>query len=267
MEIFELEFMRRAFIVGLILAAAIPCIGIISVLKRLSMLGDTLAHSSLAGVSLGLIWGFSPTLSAAIYCIVAALAIEYLRRKFPQYAEISLAIIMSTGVGLAGVLSGYLPGNANFTNFLFGSISAVPDIEMYLTICVGIPVLLMFYLFYKELFFIVFDEQGARLAGVPVSLINTGTVILTAATIAVAARTVGALIVSSLMVLPVACAMQVARNFRQTVIFSILFSLSFMVVGLIVPFYTHAKPGGVIALTGVAILIVILVGKACFGRR
>lgn len=265
-EIFQLQLIQRAYIVGLVLAAAIPCIGVMSVLKRLSMMGDTLAHSSLAGVALGFIFGFNPTICAAAYCIAAAGAIEFLRHKFPQYADISLAIIMSTGVGLAGVLSGYLPATANFTNFLFGSIAAVPNSEFYLSICIGAVVLGTFFLLYKEVFFIIFDEQGARLAGVPVAAINFIFMILTATIIAVAARTVGALIVSSLMVLPVACAMQIARNFRQTVFASISFSVLFMLIGLTISCFSDAKPGGTIALTGVSILTLILVIKGCLKR-
>ncbi len=262
----ELSFMQRAIIIGLVLAAAIPCIGILCVLKRMSLMGDTLAHSSLAGVAFGFIFGFNPTLGAAAYCVLAAAAIEFLRHKFPQYADISLAIILSTGVGLAGVLSGYLPASANFSNFLFGSIVAVPDEEFYTSLGVGLATLGAFFLFYKEVFYIVFDEQGAKLAGVPVHRINFVFVILTAATIAVAARTVGALIVSSLMVLPVACALQIARSFRSTVWLSISFSVLFMISGLIISCYTYAKPGGAIALTGVAALVAILVVKAVVKR-
>lgn len=266
MEMFELEYMRRAFVIGLVLAAAIPCIGIVCVLKRLSLMGDTLAHSSLAGVTLGFLFGFNPTLGAALYCVLAAAAIEFLRHKFPQYADISLAIILSTGVGLAGVLSGYLPATANFANFLFGSIVAVPDAEFYTTIGVGLATLSSFFLFYRAVFYIVFDEQGAKLAGAPVHRINFLFVILTAATIAIASRTVGALIVSSLMVLPVACALQIARSFRSTVALSIVFSILFMFSGLIISCYTYAKPGGAIALTGVAALIIILMIKAVSKR-
>lgn len=266
MEMLEYEYVQRAFLVGLILAAAIPCIGIVCVLKRLSLMGDTLAHSSLAGVSLGFLCGFNPTLGAALYCVIAAAAIEFLRYKFPQYADISLAIILSTGVGLAGVLSGYLPDMTNFSNFLFGSIVAIPDPEFYTTIGVSLATLGAFFLFYRAVFYIVFDEQGAKLAGAPVHRINFLFVILTAAMIAIASRTVGALIVSSLMVLPVACALQIARNFRSTVWLSIAFSVLFMISGLLISCYSDAKPGGAIALTGVAALVTILVIKAVAKR-
>ena len=106
MALLEYAFMRRAFVVGVLLAIIIPCIGIVVVLKRLSMIGDALSHSSLAGVAAGLVMGINPILGAGITCIVAALSIETIRKKMPQYADISIAVILSTSVGAAGVLSG-----------------------------------------------------------------------------------------------------------------------------------------------------------------
>ncbi len=120
--LFQYDFMRKAFIVGILLAVIVPCIGIIVVLRRLSMTGDALSHTSLAGVAIGLILGVNPVLGASVACIIAAFGIEYIRKRFPKYSEISIAVVMSAGVGLAGVLSGFVHNTANFNNFLFGSI-------------------------------------------------------------------------------------------------------------------------------------------------
>ena len=119
MEILEYDFMRRAFIVGILLAIIIPCIGIVVVLKRLSMISDALSHSSLAGVAAGLILGINPIVGAVITCVVSALSIEVIRKKIPRYSEMSIAIVMSAGIGLAGVLSGFVKSAANFNSFLF----------------------------------------------------------------------------------------------------------------------------------------------------
>ena len=135
MEIFNYGFMQRAFLVGLLLAAVIPCIGMVIVCKRLSMIGDALSHTSLAGVAAGLILGMNPVAAAALACITASLGIEIIRRKLPRYSEMSIAIVMSAGVGLAGVLSGFVKNAANFNSFLFGSIVAIsvpmPDSSSY----------------------------------------------------------------------------------------------------------------------------------------
>ncbi len=261
LSIFTYEFMQKAFIVGALLALIIPCIGMIIVLKRLSMIGDALSHTSLAGVAAGLILGFNPIIGAVVACIIAALGIEGIRKKMPHYAELSIAIIMSAGIGLAGVLSGFVQNSANFNSFLFGSIVAISDFELIMVLTISIVVLLTFILLYKELFFIAFDEQAAQLNGIPIKTINLIFTLMTAATISIAARTVGVLIVSSLMVVPVACAMQIGRSYKQTVFYAIAFALLFTLSGLFISYYARLKPGGTIVLTGVATLLLILLVK------
>ena len=215
---FEYTFMRKAFVVGILLAIIVPCIGIIVVLKRLSMMGDALSHSSLAGIAAGLVLSINPVLGAVITSLIAAFSIEFIRKKIPKYSEMSIAIIMSAGVGLAGVLS-------------------------------------------KELMYMAFDEEGARMVGIPVKSVNFIFTILTAFTVSIAARTVGALIVSSMMVVPVACAMKFAKSYKQTVLFSILLALIFTIIGLTLSYYLGLKPGGTIVLSGVAFLILTIIIK------
>jgi len=259
LEMFEYAFMQRAFLVGILLAIIIPLIGVIVVLKRLSMIGDALSHTSLAGVALGLLLGIDPIVGAVVVCVVAAFSIEAIRKKIPRYAEISISIIMSVGIGLASVLTGFIDDGAAFNSFLFGSIVAISDTEVLLVLIVTVIVVATFLLLYKELMFITFDEQGAVLAGLPVKKINFIITLLTAITVSVAARSVGALIVSSLMVIPVACAMQVANSYKKTVIYSVLFAVLFTVVGLVLSYYFNLKPGGTIVLTGVIVLIPLMV--------
>ncbi len=260
-EMFEYAFMQRAFLVGILLAVIIPLIGVIVVLKRLSMIGDALSHTSLAGVALGLLLGIDPIIGAVVTCVIAAFSIETIRRKLPRYAEISISIIMSVGIGLASVLTGFIEDGSTFNTFLFGSIVAITDTEVILVIAVTAIVVVTFLLLYKELMFITFDEQGAILAGLPVKKINFVITLLTAITVSVAARSVGALIVSSLMVIPVACAMQLANSYKKTVLYSVLFAMAFTVIGLVLSYYFDLKPGGTIVLTGVVVLIPLMVVK------
>lgn len=246
---------------GILLAIIIPLIGVIVVLKRLSMIGDALSHTSLAGVALGLLLGIEPIVGAVVVCVIAAFSIETIRRRLPRYAEISISIIMSVGIGLASVLTGFIEDGAAFNSYLFGSIVAITDTEVLMVIIVTVIVVVTFLILYKELMFITFDEQGAILAGLPVKKINFVITLLTAITVSVAARSVGALIVSSLMVIPVACAMQVANSYKKTVIYSVLFAMAFTVVGLVLSYYFNLKPGGTIVLTGVVVLIPLMVAK------
>ncbi len=258
--ILEYDFMRRAFAVGLLLAVIVPCIGVIVVFKRLSMIGDALSHTSLAGVAAGLILGINPILGAVAASIAAALAIEAIRKRIPRFSEMAIAIIMSAGIGLAGVLSGFVKSAANFNSFLFGSIVAIDDFELLLVACISCAVILAFILLYKELFYIALD------AGVPVGAVNFIFTILTAVTVSVATRTVGALIVSSLMVLPVACAMQFGKSYRQTVFYAVGFGLLFTLLGLTLSYYMGLRPGGTIVLIGVACLALIFLVKKTPGK-
>ena len=262
LDIFQYDFMRRAFVVGILLAVIIPCIGVIVVFKRLSLIGDALSHTSLAGVAIGLLLGINPVLGAMAACLLAAFGIEAIRKRIPRYSELSIAIVLSVGVGLAGVLSGFVKNTANFNSFLFGSIVAISDFETALVIGISVLVFLAFLFLYKELFYIAFDEQAAGLSGVPVRLVNTVFTILTAITVSVASRTVGALIVSSLMVVPVATGMLLARSYRQTVVLSVIFAVTATVIGLFTAHFAGTTPGGTIVLTGVTLfLLAILVKK------
>jgi zinc transport system permease protein len=260
-EIFQYDFMRKAFLVGILLAVIIPCIGMIVVFKRLSLMGDAMSHSSLAGVAIGLILGFNPVLGAMGACLLAAFSIEAIRKKIPRFSELSIAIVLSVGVGLAGVLSGFVKKAVDFNRFLFGSIVSISDFDLALVICISISVFLAFLLLYKELFYISFDEQAAALSGVPVRLVNTIFTILTALTVSIAAQTVGALIVSSLMVVPVATGMILARSYRQTAIWSVLCAVTAMLIGLSISYYAELKPGGTIVLTGVLLFLIALMAQ------
>jgi zinc transport system permease protein len=261
MSILQYGFMQRAFLVGILLAVITPCIGITIVLKRMSMIGDALSHASLAGVALGLLVGINPVFGAGIVCIFAALGIEGIRKKLPRYSEMAIAIVMSAGIGLAGVLSGFVKNNANFNSFLFGSIVSISGGELLMVCIVSLLVLSALLLFSKELFYIGFDENAARISGVPVRQINFMFTILTALTVSIASRTVGALIVSSMLVVPVACGMQMAKSYKMTLVCAIIAALSTTIGGLFLSYYAGLKPGGTIVLLEVIWFLVVVMVK------
>lgn len=256
---FQLEFMRRAFLVGIMLSIVIPCIGVVMVNKRNSMIGDALSHISLAGVTIGLIFRVNPIITAIISCAVASFSIEIMRRYFPKNSDISTAIIMSLGIGLAAVLSDFVKGAANFNSFLFGSIVAISDFEVMLVTLVFIVVMIAFVVLYKALLYVSFDEVGARLAGIKVQAVNIVFTFLISLTISIASRTVGVLMVSSLMVVPVACALRLSKSYFQTVIYSVLFGTIFTISGITISFYRGLKPGGTMVLTGIVVLVAIVI--------
>ena len=257
-NIFQYAFMQRAFVVAAIIAVIAPCIGVSIVLKRLSAIGDATSHSALAGIAFGLLLGINPILGAVMFSIFAVIGIEVFRKSFGKYSEIATVVVMSA-------LSGFITnGSTNINSFLFGSIVAITDFELYLTIGLGIAVIITSILLYKELFFVTFDEEAAKLAGVPVGGINLVLMLLTAVTVSVASRIVGALMISSLLVIPVAAAMMIAKSYKQTIWWSIAFAEFFTVAGLFISYYLDLRPGGTIVLLGVVFLIVIM---ACTSKR
>ncbi|WP_234958826.1 metal ABC transporter permease [Sporanaerobacter sp. PP17-6a] len=261
MSIFQYSFMQRAFIVGILISVITPCIGVIVVLKRMSMIGDALSHSSLAGVTAGLAFGINPIASAVIFSIMSAFGMERIRKSFPRYSEISIAVITSMGVGIAGILSGFVKNAASLNSFLFGSIVAITDFELFMVIGLSFLVIFVFILLYKELFYTTFDEESAKFSGVPVKSINFVFTLLTAITISISSRAVGTLVISSLIVLPVASAMQITKSYKQTVILSIIFAVFSTISGLYISYYANFKPGGTIVLIGIAILIIVIFYK------
>lgn len=258
MEIFTMAFMQRALVVAVLISIITPLIGNVIVLKRLSTIGDALSHSGLAGVAIGLCFGFNPVISAVVFSMLAAIVIEYIRRSFHGYSEIATAIVLSFAVGVTAVFSGFVKNAANFNSFLFGSVVAISQTELYTVIILSIVVLMAAILLYRELFYIAFDEEGAALSGIPVKTVNMVFTLMTAVVVAVASRTVGALVISSLMIIPVACSMLVSKSYLTNVLLSVLFAVFFTITGLIVTAFYDIKPGGTIVLVGIATLLVLL---------
>lgn len=262
MELLQYDFMRRALAAGMIIGIICPLTGIFLVLRRLSLVGDALSHVSLAGVAAGLVANINATLSALVFALAGSMGVEYFRRHYEKYAELAIALVMSCGMALAVVLISLGKGNtANVLSFLFGSIVAVTDTDLYIIFAVGLLVSGSVLLLYKSLFYISFDEEGARLAGLPVNKINICFMLLTAITIAVSMRIVGALLVSSLMTIPAAISLQLARSFKAAVAISVAAALLSVIAGLMVSFYLSLAPGGTIILFSLFLLILTLAGK------
>ena len=262
-NIFAYDFMIRAFAVAVLVGIITPCIGTTIVLKRLSAIGDATSHSALAGIAAGLMLGINPIIGAVIFSVLAVLGIELMRRSFKNYSEIYTVIIMSLGIGLTAVLSGFISSSSDLNSFLFGSIVAISDFEIILTVLLSVIVIAVVMLLYKELFFIAFDEEAAALSGVPVKTINVIIMLLTAVTVSVASRIVGALMISSLLVIPVACAMIIGKSYKKTMILAVGFAELFTISGLLASFYLDVKPGGSIVLIGVVMLAILL----CFNKK
>ena len=144
---------------------------------------------------------------------------------------------------------------------MFGSIVAIKPMELYLIIALSAIICVVFFTLYSQLFALSFDEEFARLKGVRVKLLNFVFMLLTAITIALASRTVGALIVTSLIVIPVACSMKISKSYKMTTVFSVIFAMFFTFSGLIISFYLDMRPGGTIVVIGSITLLIITIFK------
>lgn len=169
MELFQFGFMRRAIAAGMIVGALCPLIGIFLVLRRMSLIGDSLSHVALAGVAAGIVSGVYPPAAALVFSVAAALGIEQLGKKYPEHAELAIAVILSAGIGTAVVLVSYAKSiNIDLFGYLFGNILTVGPGDMWLIAALGSFILVFVGIYFRELFFIAFDEEGARIAGIPV---------------------------------------------------------------------------------------------------
>ncbi len=250
-ELWAMDFMRRAFLAGLIMGAVCPLIGTFLVLRRQSLIGDGLGHLAFAGVAAGALAGVNGVLSAAAACIAGALAIEAVRRKLPEAADMVLAVFFYSGMGLAAVfLSLNRAGGFSLSGLLFGSLLTVGPEDLWLIGALALAIVLFIALFYRPLQYLAFDEVCAQVAGLPVGKLNLLLAFLTALTVALSMRIVGLLLVAAMLVLPVAAALQTAKSFAATLKQSVAYGLAAVSLGLTVSYYTDLAPGGSIVLTG-----------------
>lgn len=258
---FEFDFMRNAFMAGVVVSVLCPIIGLFIVLRRNSMIGDTLSHSSFAGVAIGLVLGMNPIISAFLFTTICAVIIEFLRGYYKKYAELVMSIVLTLSLGIAIILISTGKANANVNSYLFGSILTVSKSDLLIIATAGIICLLILKVIYNKLIYITFDEEGAKTAGINVKFINYLFTILVGATISLSIRIMGILVISSIIVVPVATAMQLKKNFNKTLILSVLFGLIDILLGLFLSYHFDSAPGGTIALTSVIVLVITLILK------
>lgn len=260
-ELFSYDFMQRALTATVCMAVLCPVIGIFLVLRRTSMIGDALAHASLAGVAVGLAGGVNPVGASFIFTSAAALLIEALRGLFKNFSDLILTIVLALSVGIAVTLITSGAVHANAESFLFGSILTVTDEDLVIVGLLTAAALLLGALNYNALVCIAFDEEAARAAGVKVRLTAAVFALISAAAVASSIRVAGVLVMSSLLTVPVATALQFRQGFARTLAAAMIVSLIDSVGGLMLAAIVDAAPGGLIALTSVAVLAFVMTGR------
>ena len=260
LEMFEYEFMQRAFLVGMLIAILASVSGTFVVLKRYSMISETLAHSALVGVAVGLVAGFNPLWMAVVVSILSAWLIEYLRSSFALYSDAILAILLSGSLAIAVIIVS-LGGafNNSLFSYLFGSILAVSYEDVVTILIVGGIALTLLLIFSKEFYFIAYDEEVAKTSGVQVKLLNFLLVTVVAIIIALSIRVVGTLLIGALMVIPTVAALQFRVGFLNTSLLSLFFAIISMACGMTLSFYFSLPSGATIVLCVLVVFVLSLV--------
>ena len=253
---FDSEFMRLAFGAGAVIGVLAPSVGFFLVQRRMSLIGDGIGHVAFAGVALGLLLDVSPVLTALGAAVVGGVAIEWLRARRHAAGDQALALLFYTGIA-AGVVIVSLAGslNVNLFQYLFGSILTVTRGDVAVVAALGAGGLLTIALFYRALAGVTLDEEGARVAGVPVGALNVVAAALAAVTIALSMRIVGVLLIAALMVLPVSAAMRVAWSMLSALTLSVVGGLVSVLAGLTVAYYADLPPGATIVLVAAGLVL------------
>ncbi|MBD2846745.1 metal ABC transporter permease [Paenibacillus sp. IB182496] len=255
MEMLQYDFMQRAFYAGGLIALMAPILGVYLMLRRQALMADMLSHVSLAGIAAGAVLGMNPTLTGFATAVLGALAVEFVRRGYRSYSEVSVAIIMIGGLSTAVVLMSLNPAiNKGFSAYLFGSIVAVNQTQLTLMVITTVLGGLFFGLLRRPLYEMTFNEETARVSGVPVQWLSLGFSVVTGMIVASAMPIVGVLLVSSLIVLPAALAIRLAGSFAAALVLAVVFGLTGVLSGLSASYYLDTPPGGTIALLLLAML-------------
>lgn len=263
-NIFQYGFIVRGLEAGIIVACVAPLIGTFLVLRRYSLIADTLSHVSLAGIALGLLLKINPLLAALGATTVASLGIERLRNSKRISGESALALFLSGSLALAVVLLSLANGfNASLFNYLFGSIVTVTSTDILVIGGVSALVILSLFALFKPLLFVTFDEEAAQVSGMPTRFLNLALILLTALTVSVAIPIVGILLIAALMVIPVVAALQWRCGFMRTVLMAEGISIVSVLSGIVASFYLNLATGGTIVL----IMLLAFVASLLMNRR
>jgi zinc transport system permease protein len=277
MDILADPLMQRALLVALLVGLSAPIVGTYLVQRRMALLGDGIGHVALAGVAAGWLAGSAAGLAqrdalalpgAVLFAVAAAATIEHLRERGTAPADVAMAILFYGGIALGVLLIGLAGGtSSNLLGYLFGSISTVTWPDVWWTAALSGVILAIGLIFRHSLFAVTHDRDFALASGLPVRALNLTVAVLAAVTITVSMRVVGVLLVSGLMILPVAVAQQVSRSFARTMGLAMGIGAGLCLIGLTITYYHDLQPGALIVVLGVVTFGVAATVRGILTRR
>ncbi len=259
---FEFQFFQNALLGGTVAALACAWVGLFLILRKEAMIGDGIAHTAFGGIALGLFLGINPILTALVVSILAVLGISYMRRKGLAQSDSAIAVMLtlgfSTGLIIISLTGGF---NVELFSFLFGSILTISQTDLIIVSILGISAILILGLFYKELLSITFNEEDAKLMGVPVRLLSIAFNILVAITIVLSIKVIGVILVVALLVLPGLAALQLNLSFKKTTLVAISFGIISMITGILLSAIYDVATSGVIVFTAASFFLFTAIYK------
>ena len=263
-ELLAYDFMQRALLAALMVGLVAPLVGVFLVQRKLSLIGDGLGHTALAGVAVGLVLNTSPVWAALVAAVAAAVVIELIRASGRTQGDVALAVIFYGGIA-AGVviISKSAQGTpANLTAYLFGAITTVRGGDLAVFAVLGVLVLATTWLLRPRLFAVASDEEYARAMGMPVLALNIALAVLTAVTVVVSMRIVGLLLISALMIVPNAAAQLLGTSFRSTMRWAVVIGVVCAVSGVIVSYEADTPSGGTIVVLAIGVFVLVSIGRS-----
>ncbi len=262
LSFFSYTFLLKAWLAGLAVALILAWLGTFLVSRKLSFIGDGLAHASLFGIALAVLLGLSPLPVATIVAIILAIAIYYLERKTKISGDMAIAIIFTTGMALGLILLHYYQGyQPELMSYLFGNILAISSFDFYFILSLSAVLFLLLLRFHSNFLFASFDPIGAHLSGKKPAVYDLLLYIMSAVAIIISIKLVGIILVSALLVIPSASSRLLAQSFRQFTYLAIIIALIIISLGLFLSFTLDWPAGATIVLTGTTIFILLALLK------
>jgi len=258
-EILAYDFMQRALLSGSVIAVLCSVMGIFLVLRRYSLFGDALAHSSFGGAALGLFLGIYPLWVAYVFSIISAIVITRTRERFDISGDAAIAVLLASGIAVALVMIGLSGGfSIDVFSFLFGSILLVSAYDTMFILALTGAIFIVILLLFRQILYSTFDEKQAKVSGIRVERINYLLILMAGLTVVTATQLVGVLLISASFVIPNITAMILGRGFLGTMIVSITIAVFSVIVGIIISYIVNIAPAGCIVLLTISILVGVM---------